>query len=208
MPPPRQNCRRSSLNFRVAEEFPRPGVLARNLDHRRVNLNRDDVFGGVRRLNRRIAQPHRRIEHLSARSRRLNLVERIVVRVDILDAVHRKPGDQQRRCAGGWHERTVAVGGLGECLNLADRAVFEREAARFAVNDFGGVLPTQRFALGKGQTRLAERDFNRRQAEIGRNRRMGERITRVKAPLLNQRLDLVRGEDNHDVSTRAFSFAQ
>jgi hypothetical protein len=87
----------------------------------RVKLNRGDGFGGPRGQDCGVAQAGCRIEDAPADRRDgRDLALRILPGIDILDAVHDKPGDQHAGRAPPWHQAAHAVRMLGEDLDGLD----------------------------------------------------------------------------------------
>jgi hypothetical protein len=108
-------------DLRVVEEFLRPGVEPRHLLCAGVKLNRGDGFGGPRGQDCGVAQAGCRIEDAPADRRDgRDLALRILPGIDILDAVHDKPGDQHAGRAPRWLQAAHAVSMLGEDLDGLD----------------------------------------------------------------------------------------
>ena len=102
-------------DLRVVEEFLRPGVEPRHLLRAGVKLNRGDGFGGPRGQDCGVAQAGCRIEDAPADRRDgRDLALCILPGIDILDAVHYKPGAQHAGRAPRWHQAAHAVSMLGE----------------------------------------------------------------------------------------------
>ena len=193
------------LDFRAAEQLARLGVLPRDLDHRRVKLNRD-------RRDRTCAPPESRCSPSPStyraparRTRRFDLVERVAVRVDVLDAVHRESGDQQGRRAGRRHQRAVAVGRARRMPEFCGSRRFRGRSSLSRRRRSARRRPTSAVRRRESVTPASSSaTLDRRQAEIGRKRSAGSRC----AAQLEQRLDLKMRQDDHWTRTRAFSVAQ